>query len=1048
MFPNVYNSNDVAEWANWSVFERGLDYEDALSGLNLRVQNEAVHIHARVQGSARNAYDVTVRWDGKKLAAWCDCPYGYVCKHAVAVAIAGMDEVHAMIHHPETPTWQVALEVFRRIPVATATAAPTPFTYRLKMMSGLGRRDHKTLCLSVGTGRGTDFKPILFRDARVRRTGSSLDRLILASLDNYVAYSYQGGSDPHWHDVRAPYVDAALRLLVATPNIEDETGQPLAIMPDAPITSSLVYERNEHGAVLQPNLIAGSQSFASPAPLKVLGDEPSWVWLDNGLYPFSGSPDVLSRVNEPIVIPASEVSDFETRYLPDLAIAGRVTGANIPAIKKGKPIAQLLLEEHDGVLHGRLGFVYGGIRVEADDTVNCVGAPGGQWLSRSKTAERRWLEQLQLPPRRGAKGKPEFANAFSLKGEVALDFVYERVPELIEAGFEVMGEDQLTQLSVHRSKATTRVSITSGIDWLDVNSAVTVGDDVVPWPEVLAALAKKRRYVRLGSGQMARLPQDWLETQLPLLQALGLNAKGVREGKVRVQRYQAPLLERLLANADVVQADDSWNEFIHKFKTFGGISEVALPTGFTGELRPYQQQGLNFMTFLRDYGLHGILADDMGLGKTVQAAALLTASHPNPSGPSLVIAPTSVILNWQKELERFAPKLKTLVLHGNRRDVEAIDAHDVVITTYTTARFDLATHLKRHYHILILDEAQAIKNPKSQTAEVVRALKCRHRLCLTGTPIENNLMELWSQFNFLMPGMLGKENEFRSNYVSAIATGNKHVADALKTRISPFILRRMKSEVAQDLPPRTDVPVWCELSASERRLYNTLLVASRARVMAAVNEKGVNQSHITILDALLKLRQVCCHPALLGMPETLHLPSAKTDAFMELVRELVANGHRALVFSQFTSMLAILRERLEQGGIGYEYLDGATKNRQAKVDRFNQGDTPLFLISLKAGGTGLNLTGADYVIHFDPWWNPAVEDQATDRAHRIGQTRHVFNYKLLAKGTIEEKLLKLQERKRALVRDILDADTLGKQLTLEDLRFLFTDDVSSDAALP
>jgi SNF2 family DNA or RNA helicase len=296
--------------------------------------------------------------------------------------------------------------------------------------------------------------------------------------------------------------------------------------------------------------------------------------------------------------------------------------------------------------------------------------------------------------------------------------------------------------------------------------------------------------------------------------------------------------------------------------------------------------------------------------------------------------------------------------------------------------------------------------------------------------------------------MLGKENEFRSNYVSAIATGNKHVADALKTRISPFILRRMKSEVAQDLPPRTDVPVWCELSASERRLYNTLLVASRARVMAAVNEKGVNQSHITILDALLKLRQVCCHPALLGMPETLHLPSAKTDAFMELVRELVANGHRALVFSQFTSMLAILRERLEQGGIGYEYLDGATKNRQAKVDRFNQGDTPLFLISLKAGGTGLNLTGADYVIHFDPWWNPAVEDQATDRAHRIGQTRHVFNYKLLARNTIEEKLLKLQERKRALVRDILDADTLGKQLTLEDLRFLFTDDVSSDAALP
>ncbi|MNS12958.1 RNA polymerase-associated protein RapA [compost metagenome] len=601
----------------------------------------------------------------------------------------------------------------------------------------------------------------------------------------------------------------------------------------------------------------------------------------------------------------------------------------------------------------------------------------------------------------------------------------------------MLGEDRLAHLAVHRGKAATSVSVSSGIDWLDVEGAVHISDEAVPWPALWEAIAENRRYVRLGSGRMARLPQDWLTAQRPLFEALGLGGKGASEGRARVQRYQAPLVDKLLAGASRAETDPAWQAFSRKLRSFGGIEEAPLPSGFAGELRAYQRQGLNFLSFLRDYGLHGILADDMGLGKTVQAAALLAANHPDEAGPSLVIAPTSVIHNWQAELGRFAPGLKTLLLHGPGRDVSAIDAHDVVITTYTTARLDLEAHLKRTYHTVILDEAQAIKNPKSQTAEVVRALKSRHRLCLTGTPIENNLMELWSQFSFLMPGMLGKEAEFKGRYPWAIAQGDKRAADELKTRIAPFVLRRLKTEVAKDLPPRTDVPVWCELAPAQRRLYDTVLSASRARVMAAVAEKGVNQSQITILDALLKLRQVCCHPGLLGTPETLHLPSAKVDAFLGLVDELVANGHRALVFSQFTSMLAILREQLDEKGVAYEYLDGATKNRQAKVDRFNTGDTPVFLISLKAGGTGLNLTGADYVIHFDPWWNPAVEDQATDRAHRIGQTRQVFNYKLLAKDTVEEKLLALQERKRALVRDVLDADTLGKQLTREDLDFLF-----------
>ena len=288
-----------------------------------------------------------------------------------------------------------------------------------------------------------------------------------------------------------------------------------------------------------------------------------------------------------------------------------------------------------------------------------------------------------------------------------------------------------------------------------------------------------------------------------------------------------------------------------------------------------------------------------------------------------------------------------------------------------------------------------------------------------------------------MPGLLGDERDFKARYVGPIAQGDRAALSALKQRAGPFILRRLKGEVAKELPPRTDIVTWCELDPVQRRLYDTVLATSRARVMAAVAEGGVARSQITILDALLKLRQVCCHPALLGQPETLHLPSAKLEAFLALVDELIDGGHRALVFSQFTGMLALLRTALDARGVAYAYLDGSTRDRQARVERLNGGDAPLFLISLKAGGTGLNLTGADYVIHFDPWWNPAVEDQATDRAHRIGQTRQVFSYKLIARGTVEEKLLALQERKRALVRDVLDADGLGKALTLADLEFIF-----------
>ena len=430
---------------------------------------------------------------------------------------------------------------------------------------------------------------------------------------------------------------------------------------------------------------------------------------------------------------------------------------------------------------------------------------------------------------------------------------------------------------------------------------------------------------------------------------------------------------------------------------------------------------------------------------TVQALALLLKSKKQEGKkPSLVVVPASVVTNWQEEAEKFAPSLSVLDLTGpGRADRFAkIGDHDLCVTNYALLRRDVERLAEIDFRYVILDEAQNIKNPESQTARASKRLRADHRLALTGTPIENRLSELWSIFDFLMPGLLGSLSRFRQQYEAPITVRADREAEArLRRRIYPFILRRMKQEVAKDLPEKFESVLHCDLLPEQRALYRDVLALTRKTLFAEIEEKGIARSAISILAALLKLRQVCCHPRLLKLPvEPDRLVSAKMEMLEEMVAELVAEGHRALIFSQFTEMLAIIREWLDEEEIPYEYLDGSTKDRAERVRHFNEDESvPLFLISLKAGGTGLNLTGADYVIHFDPWWNPAVEDQATDRAYRIGQTKNVFAYKFICKGTVEDKLVELQKRKRDLVAGVLGAESsLGKSLTREDLEDLFS----------
>jgi superfamily II DNA or RNA helicase len=452
---------------------------------------------------------------------------------------------------------------------------------------------------------------------------------------------------------------------------------------------------------------------------------------------------------------------------------------------------------------------------------------------------------------------------------------------------------------------------------------------------------------------------------------------------------------------------------------------VRAPPSLKASLRPYQETGLAFLQHLREAGVGGVLADDMGLGKTLQTIAHLSVEKESGrlTSPALIVCPTSLVSNWARELARFAPHLRVLPLHGPRRHrrFSFIPTADVVVTSYPLLAIDEERLAPHPFHLLVLDEAQSIKNARSQAHRAVRAIRATHRLCLTGTPVENNLGELWALFDFLSPGLLGDELAFRRCYRQPIEQrGDEERLAALREQVAPYILRRVKRAVATELPPKTELAIPVELRGPQRELYEQIRVAAHADVRKVIRSKGLAASTIPILDALMKLRQVCCDPRLVTMDAARGVrESAKLDALFGILERDLADGHRVLVFSQFTSMLALVAERLRMQEERYLVLTGATTNRQRVVDAFEAGEADVFLISLKAGGTGLNLTSADTVIHYDPWWNPAAQAQATDRAYRIGQARPVFATNLYVAGSVEERVLRLQQKKRWLSSTLL-----------------------------
>jgi superfamily II DNA or RNA helicase len=607
------------------------------------------------------------------------------------------------------------------------------------------------------------------------------------------------------------------------------------------------------------------------------------------------------------------------------------------------------------------------------------------------------------------------------------------IKELVEGGWRVLANGRMI-----RSPSGFAMRVSSGVDWFDLEGGVDYDGVTADIPEILSALKKEEPFVLLGDGTHGILPEEWLERYAPLA---GLGASTGR--KIRFAWSQAVILDALLASVPRAGVDAVFRRLRKKLKSFDGIRPAPAHQNFAGELRQYQSLGLGWLEFLREFGLGGILADDMGLGKTIQALSFLQKHYDSDSKeerrPSIIVVPLSLIHNWMEEAARFTPSLRVLDFTGTKRRglLESLAAYHLILTTYGTLRKDIHRLNDFEFECAILDEAQAIKNISALTAKACRLIRARHKLALTGTPVENHLGELFSIFEFLNPGMLGSLPQ--RGHTPGVDSRNRsdEWLEVTARSLQPFILRRTKDQVLKELPAKTEQTLYCEMSPAQRRLYKELLVHFKAALAQRIQSVGMEKSKIHVLEALLRLRQAACHPGLLD-ESYMKQKSAKLDVLLERLDEVLSEGHKALVFSQFTSLLAIVRRHLDGKGIPYEYLDGRTRKRAERIKRFQEDpDCSLFLISLKAGGHGLNLTAANYVFILDPWWNPAVEAQAVDRTHRIGQKRPVFAYRLITSGTVEEKILELQSEKRRLAEAIVGADqSLLRTLTAEDLQFL------------
>lgn len=707
------------------------------------------------------------------------------------------------------------------------------------------------------------------------------------------------------------------------------------------------------------------------------------------------------------------------------------------------PESRVYLKEMGETFIIQPGFAYHGHEVEWNDETRITVQEGNKVLiiHRNKAAEEQFVESIRALHTNFSQ--PSNNNYFYLRSKEALknNWFFLFFDALKEMNVRVFGFDGLRNFKFNSHKPVTNLQISSGIDWFDAQIEVLYGDQRVSIKDIKHALANKQNYVQLADGSLGLLPEEWLRKYSLLFKIGEEKDKGLK-----LSKYNFSVIDELFEFIDDEAIVIELEQKRKKLLQFDEIRNVSLPHNLNANLRPYQESGFQWLNYLDEVKWGGILADDMGLGKTIQALTFVQhyKNTHNDKCLALVVCPTTLIYNWENEIKKFTPEMRYHIHHGPTRmkNPEELQKVDIIITTYGTLRSDVQLLMKMEFDYVILDESQAIKNPQSKVTKAAQLLHTKNRLALSGTPMQNNTFDIYAQMNFLNPGMLGSVDFFRNEFATPIDKfQDEERKDHLRKLIYPFILRRTKEQVAKELPEKIETVIFCEMDAEQRHIYDAYRNTYRSKILGVIEDQGMERSQLTILQGLMKLRQICDSPAILNESEQYPNHSVKLH---ELTREMSENisNHKVLVFSQFLGMLALIKDRLQHLKIPFEYFDGSTSTmeRERAIQNFqNNEECRVFLISLKAGGVGLNLTAADYVYIVDPWWNPAVEQQAIDRTHRIGQTKNIFAYRMICKDTVEEKILQLQERKKSLVKDIIADDTgFIKKLSKEDVLYLFS----------
>ncbi len=1078
-----FSEEDIIGWLGEHEVAKARPYVDLVRDIHI----ETDEIRAVVPGSSKRPYQVTLIFTHSSqrslMISHCSCPVGRACKHVAATLLKAIEERNPKERlSGSVMSW---VEDLRRASIAVAKKKARPASSRQQLFYILRwTADKRRFGVELRKGKFPENaeewwkvdRALLTPPQFVAEDDLAILRLIWAERSHDSGLRAYGLGPKHGAEI--------LERMAATHRLypEDDLSLPLHQGSERP--ASVGWQLDGNGF---------QRPYLKPEPSAelIIAVNPPWYADlsegECGPLAVAGQPAVVSRLFTLPPLSAKEaalVAEALSELAPDLPLPAEDAEARLRLIDAPlQPVLQLdTLHLHGqrawrGYPHSLGGglfdiahviFRYGEADLRPDEKRDFLTLPEGETvrIKRRPSDEAAALQALQdsglqrIPPHTlNTFGSPP-EGIYGLASESAwTSFLQEQRDALRQAGWQIEFPDDFRHhvLAVEHWEAEL-LEAESG--WFNLDMGIIVEGERLPLAPLLAELF--RRDPRwLDSHELAALPDSQgidlftpngkrLRVPAGRIKPLAATLIDLFDGfsggnTLRVSRFDAPRLAELTDTSRwQFRGQGDVLALAERLQAAQGIADVSPPAGLGLELRPYQREGLAWLQFLRQQQLSGILADDMGLGKTAQTLAHLLVEQESGrlDKPALIILPTSLIFNWKNEAARFAPSLRVLSLHGPERKSRfgEISQHDVVLTTYPLLWRDADELMQHSYHLLILDEAQTVKNAQSRSAEAVRQIDARHRLCLTGTPLENHLGELWSQFDFLLPGFLGGSKQFTRHWRTPIEKlGDTERRMLLARRIRPFILRRKKEDVAQELPPKTIIVRSVELEGSQRDLYETVRAAMDAKVRDEIAQKGFARSQIVILDALLKLRQVCCDPRLVKSASARKVSErAKLDLLMAMLPELVDEGRRILVFSQFTSMLALIERELDAAGLAYVTLTGDTTDRETPIRRFQEGEVPVFLISLKAGGVGLNLTTADTVIHYDPWWNPAVENQATDRAHRLGQDKPVFVYKLIVSGSIEEKILALQERKAELAAGILSEDQgVDVKFGNDDLAALF-----------